>query len=54
MALIKIYNIAIGGVLCNCENMKIACNLKPASWLGDIILDFFLASVVLVLTLNLL
>ena len=32
MAPIKIYNIAMGGIVCNVENMKICCNLILAGW----------------------
>ena len=33
MAPIKIHNVAVGGILCNFENMKISCNLILAGWL---------------------
>ena len=44
MAPIKMHNIAMGGILCDVENMKISCNLMLAGrhlWECDIILDFF-------------
>ena len=44
MAPIKIYNIAMVGILCNVENMKVSCNLILAGWHlqeRDIILDFW-------------
>ena len=45
----------MGGILCDMENMKISCNLILAGsylWEGDIILYFFLVSVVLAMALN--
>ena len=44
MAPIKIYDIAMGGILCNVENMKILCNLILAGWHleeREIIIDIF-------------
>ena len=38
------HDIAMGGILCDVENMKISCNLMLAGrhlWECDIILDFF-------------
>ena len=40
----KIYNISMGGILCDIENMKISCNLIIAGWHlkeRDLILYFF-------------
>ena len=55
MTPMKIYNISMGGILCDIENMKISCNLIIAGWHlkeHDLILDFFLASVIVTMTLN--
>ena len=44
MVPIKIHNIAMDGVLCDVENMKISCNLILAGlhhWDCDFVLDFF-------------
>ena len=55
MTPMKIYNISMGGILCDIENMKISCNLVIAGWHlkeRDLILYFFLASVIVTMTLN--
>ena len=44
MASVKIYNIAMGGILCDVENLKISCNFILAGrhlLERDIVLDFF-------------